>query len=93
LVLTLALALVVAVAIKVVGALLIVALLLVPAAAARPFSRTPERMAAAAAGIGAVAALTGLEASVLADTPTGPTIVCAAAVLFALSTAIFAHRH
>lgn len=85
LVLTIALALVVAVAIKVVGVLLISALLLIPAAAARPFAATPERMAAIAAGIGAFAALVGLQASFVLDTPTGPTIVCAAAVFFALT--------
>ncbi|WP_122074729.1 metal ABC transporter permease [Pseudophaeobacter sp. EL27] len=85
LVLTIALALVVAVAIKVVGVLLISALLLIPAAAARPFATTPERMAAIAAGIGALAALAGLQLSFMLDTPTGPTIVCVAAVLFALT--------
>lgn len=85
LVLTIALALVVAVAIKVVGVLLISALLLVPAAAARPFAATPERMAAIAAGIGALSALAGLQLSFMLDTPTGPTIVCVAAVLFALT--------
>ncbi|OIQ44838.1 MAG: hypothetical protein BM558_06300 [Roseobacter sp. MedPE-SW] len=85
LVLTIALALVVAVAIKVVGVLLISALLLVPAAAARPFAATPERMAAIAAGIGALSALAGLQLSFVLDTPTGPTIVCVAAVLFALT--------
>ena len=52
LILTLSLAVVVAVALKVVGVLLIAALLLIPAAAARPFSRTPEAMALLAAAIG-----------------------------------------
>ena len=85
LVLTLALALVVAVAIKVVGVLLIGALLVIPAAAARPFARTPERMAVLASGIGAVATLAGLAASWRLDTPAGPSIVCAAALAFALS--------
>ena len=85
LVLTVALALVVAVAIKVVGVLLISALLLIPAAAARPFAATPERMAAIAASIGALSALIGLQASFVLDTPTGPTIVCAAAAFFALT--------
>jgi zinc transport system permease protein len=82
-VLTLALAVVVAVAIKVVGALLITAMLIIPAAAARPLARTPEMMAALAAIIGAIAAISGLAVSYLADTPTGPSIVVAAAVLFA----------
>lgn len=85
--LTLALAVVVAVAIKVVGALLITALLIVPAAAARPFAATPERMAAVAAVIAALSALGGLGIAWLADTPAGPSIVCTAALLFAVSTA------
>ncbi|WP_407494965.1 metal ABC transporter permease [Pseudooceanicola sp. MF1-13] len=85
LVLTIALAIVVAVAIKVVGALLITAMLIIPAAAARPFARTPEAMAIAATIIAAVSVLGGLNASYTLDTPTGPTIVCVVAILFALS--------
>jgi zinc transport system permease protein len=83
--LTLSLAVVVAVAIKVVGALLISAMLIIPAATARPFSRTPEAMAAIAICIGCFVAVSGLQASYAMDTPTGPTIVCVAALLFALS--------
>ena len=86
LVLTIALALVVAVAIKVVGVLLIAAMLIIPAATARPFAATPERMAWIAAGIGGVSALGGLQLAFSFNTPTGPTIVCLAAVLFALSS-------
>ena len=88
LVLTVALAIVVAVAIKVVGVLLIAALLIIPAASARPFSRTPERMALIAAVIGALSVLGGMGGSWHFDTPTGPTIVCVAAGLFALLNAI-----
>jgi len=88
LVLTLALAVVVAVAIKVVGALLITAMLIVPAAAARPFAATPERMALAAAVIAMLSALGGLAAAFAADTPAGPTIVCVAAAAFAVSTGV-----
>jgi zinc transport system permease protein len=91
LVLTLALAVVVAVALKVVGALLIAAMLIIPAAAARGLSRTPEAMAAWAVGIGAVSALGGLWASYRLDTPAGPSIVAAAAVLF-VAIALFARR-
>ncbi|MGB3407223.1 MAG: metal ABC transporter permease [Jannaschia sp.] len=86
--LTLGLAVVVAVAIKVVGALLISALLIIPAAAARPVSRTPEGMAFYAAALGAVAALAGMGLSFSLDTPTGPTIVCIAAASFAVSNGI-----
>src|SRR5690554_3936210 len=85
LILTLALAVVVAVAIKVVGALLITALLIIPAATARPFSRSPEGMAVAATILAMTAAWAGLRASYALDTPTGPTIVCVSAVMFALS--------
>ncbi|WP_101069014.1 metal ABC transporter permease [Roseovarius salinarum] len=85
-VLTLALAVVVAVAIKVVGVLLITAMLIIPAATARPFARTPEAMALVAAGIAVAGAWTGLQASYHLDTPTGPTIVCVIAILFAAST-------
>lgn len=82
--LTVALAIVVAVAIKVVGALLISSLLIIPAAAARPISRTPESMAILAAGIGVAASIGGLRASYLFDTPTGPTIVCVATSIFVI---------
>ena len=81
------LALVIAIAMKIVGVLLITALLIVPAAAARSFARSPEQMAALAALIGAVAVAAGLSASLAFDTPSGPSVVAAAAVLFALSLA------
>lgn len=88
LLMTLALAVVVAVAIKVVGALLISALLIIPAAAARPLSRTPEMMAFLAALIGAAAALGGLAAAFQWDTPTGPTIVSIAAAAFVVTSVV-----
>ena len=81
LVLTVTLALLVAIALKVVGALLITAMLIIPAAAARSPARTPEAMAALAAGAGAVAAIAGLAASLGFDTPAGPSIVVAAVIL------------
>jgi zinc transport system permease protein len=84
-VLTIALAVVVAVAIKIVGALLIAAMLIIPAAAARGLARSPESMAAMAVGIGAVSVLAGLQLSLWQDTPAGPSIVTAAAVIFAVS--------
>jgi len=92
LILTIALAIVVAVAIKVVGALLITALLIIPAATARPFARTPEAMAFIAAALAVAAAWAGLRASYALDTPTGPTIVCASAILFAGSSIFAALR-
>ncbi|QMU59683.1 MAG: hypothetical protein GKR98_16760 [Boseongicola sp.] len=88
LVLTIALALVVAIAIKIVGALLIAAMLIIPAAAARPLSKTPERMAAIAALIGALSVVVGLRSAFILDTPAGPTIVCVAALIFAVSSLV-----
>ncbi|MEP4249161.1 metal ABC transporter permease [Tateyamaria sp.] len=85
LVLTVALALTVAVAIKAVGALLIGALLIIPPAAARPLARTPEAMALITAVFGSLSAIAGLAASFHFDTPTGPTIVCAAAAMFCIT--------
>ena len=79
-------AVVVAVAIKVVGALLIAAMLIIPAATARPFASTPERMVLAAACIGALSVAGGLQVSLYWDTPTGPSIVCVVALLFAVSS-------
>lgn len=84
LILTLALAITVAVAIKVVGALLIAALLIIPAAAARSLARTPETMVLIAAAIGAGSSIAGLQSAYVFDTPAGPTIVCVAAIVFAI---------
>jgi len=83
--LTLLLAVVVALAMKVVGILLITSLLIIPAAAARRFSRTPEAMAALAALAGCLAVTGGLAGSLRFDTPAGPSVVVAAALLFALT--------
>jgi zinc transport system permease protein len=73
---------------KVIGILLITSLLIIPAAAARPLSRTPEQMAVMAALIGAGAGVAGLFVSLGLDTPSGPSIVVAALVFFLLSLAI-----
>ncbi len=88
LVLTLALALVVAVAIKVVGALLISAMLIIPAAAARPLARTPESMSVIATLAGVLSVALGLTAAWFLDTPAGPSIVCAAALIFIVTGAL-----
>lgn len=78
-------AMVIAIAMKVVGVLLITALLIVPAATARRFAAGPEKMAVLSALIGAVAVIGGLSGSLRWDTPSGPSIVVAASVLFVLS--------
>lgn len=78
-------ALVIAISMKIVGVLLITSMMLIPAAAARPFSHTPEQMALLAALCGIIAIALGLAGSWYWDTPAGPSIVVAAAVLFLLS--------
>ena len=75
----------IAIAMKVVGILLITSLLIIPAAAARAVSKTPEQMALVASLVGMVAVLGGLAGSFQWDLPSGPAIVTAAALLFALS--------
>jgi zinc transport system permease protein len=76
-------ALVIAVSMKIVGVLLITSMMIIPAAAARRFSRTPEQMAVIAAGTGSLAVILGLAGSWHWDTPAGPSVVVAAALLFA----------
>ncbi|MCC2112771.1 MAG: metal ABC transporter permease [Hyphomicrobiales bacterium] len=76
---------VIAIAMKIVGVLLITALLIIPAATARRFAGGPEQMAMLAALIGAAAVISGLYGSLSWDTPSGPTIVVAALLLFLLS--------
>lgn len=78
-------ALVIAIAMKIVGIMLITALLIIPAATARRFSSSPEVMAVAASLIGAVAVVGGLFGSLTYDTPSGPSIVVAALLLFIVS--------
>ena len=75
-------ALVIALAMKIVGVLLITSLLIIPAATARQFSRSPEGMALLASVLGAMAVTCGLFGSLTLDTPSGPSIVVAALMIF-----------
>jgi zinc transport system permease protein len=85
LIFTLLIAVVIALAMKIVGILLITSLLIIPAAAARRFAATPGGMALVAAGFGTLAVGSGLALSLQLDTPSGPSMVVAAALLFALT--------
>jgi zinc transport system permease protein len=82
---------VVAVAMKIVGILLITALMIIPAATARRLAAIPEQMAVFASVIGCIAVVTGLLASLQWDTPAGPSIVAAAALIF-LATYVLPDR-
>lgn len=76
------LAIVISVSISVVGLLLITSMLIIPAAAARQLANRPETMMLTAAGLGALAVVLGLGASILLTTPSGPTVVIAATTVF-----------
>ena len=76
---------VIAVSMKIVGVLLITALLIIPAAAARRFASSPEKMAFVAVLIGVFSVYIGLNGSLGFDTPAGPSIVVAALMCFVLS--------
>lgn len=81
-------ALTVAVMMKVVGMLLVTALLIIPAATARRFAGNPEMMAFLAVVFGCLSVCLGLFGSFHYDTPSGPTIVVAACLLFIISLMI-----
>ena len=76
---------VIAIAMKIVGILLITSLLIIPAATARRFARGPEVMALMASGFGALAVALGLFGSLQFDTPSGPSVVVAALLIFVIS--------
>ena len=78
-------ALVVAVAMKIVGIILITALLIVPAASARRFAASPEKMALFAILLGMISVFAGIYASMAWDSPAGPSIVLASVLLFFIS--------
>ena len=82
LILVLLMTIVVAVSIRIVGILLITSLLTIPAATARHFVRSPEAMAVGASILGLIAVFGGIYGSAFLDTPTGPSIVSVATLLF-----------
>jgi zinc transport system permease protein len=83
---------VIAIAMKIVGIMLITSLLIIPAATARRFAATPETMAVLASIVGAIAVVGGLFGSLRYDTPSGPSIVVAALILFVISLLPFVRR-
>ncbi len=86
-VLMLLMALVIAIAMKIVGVLLITALLIIPAATARRLTNSPESMALLASVLACIAVIGGIAASVFVDSPTGPSVVVTAALIFLISLA------
>lgn len=81
-ILMLMIGLMIAISMKFVGALIITSLMLIPAATAKRFSSSPERMAILASLFGMLSVIGGLVLSWFKDTPTGPSIVVIAGLLF-----------
>ena len=78
--------LVVAVSIRSIGILLVSSLLIIPAATARQITVSPEGMAVLSSLLGVTSVAFGIYFSFAFDTPSGPSIVVAAASLFIFVT-------
>lgn len=79
------LAAVIALAIKFVGIVLVTALLIIPAATAQNIARNLSSMFWISLVVSLISVVTGMLASAVLRTPSGPTIVLAGTALFALS--------
>ncbi|MDO4626544.1 MAG: zinc ABC transporter permease subunit ZnuB [Pasteurellaceae bacterium] len=84
-ILMLMVALTIALSIKFVGTLIITSLLVIPAATARRFANTPEKMAIISILLSMIAVSMGLALSAFYNTAAGPSVVISSALLFLLS--------
>jgi zinc transport system permease protein len=76
---------IIAISIKMVGLLLITGMLIIPAAMARNLSNNPVQMVVYSVIGGLLSVIVGLFASLELNSPSGPSIITAALVLFILS--------
>ena len=82
---TVLLAAIIAISIKIVGLLLITGMLIMPAAMARNVSNNPNQMVKLSIIGGLLSVIIGLFSSLEINTPSGPSIITAALVLFCLA--------
>ena len=82
---TILMASIIAISIKMVGLLLITGMLIIPAAMARNISDSPQKMVFYSIIGGLLSVVLGLFSSLEFNTPSGPSIIAAALVLFILS--------
>ena len=82
---TILMAAIIAISIKIVGLLLITGMLIIPAAMARNISNNPQQMVFLSVVGGLLSVMIGLFSSLEFNTPSGPSIVGAALVLFIFS--------
>ncbi|MDF7667198.1 zinc ABC transporter permease subunit ZnuB [Orbaceae bacterium ESL0727] len=92
LILTILLALTIGISMKFVGALIITSLLIIPAATAKYYANSPEKMALFAIILGMLSILGGLCFSLFYDTPTGPSVVLSNTALFFITLLIIKIR-
>ena len=79
---TILLAAIIAISIKIVGLLLITGMLIMPAAMSRNISNNPQQMVKLSVVGGLLSVLIGLFSSLQFNSPSGPSIIAAALVLF-----------
>tara|TARA_X000001036_G_C20238437_1_gene626954 strand:- start:157 stop:624 length:468 start_codon:yes stop_codon:yes gene_type:complete len=82
---TILLAAIIAISIKLVGVLLITGMLIIPTAMSRNLSDNPKKMVLFSIIGGIMSVLIGLFSSLEFNTPSGPSIIAAALLLFILS--------
>jgi zinc transport system permease protein len=82
---TILLAAIIAISIKIVGLLLITGMLIMPAAMSRNISSNPQQMVKLSVVGGLLSVLIGLFSSLQFNSPSGPSIITAALVLFILT--------
>jgi zinc transport system permease protein len=79
------LAAIIAISIKIVGLLLITGMLIMPAAMSRNISNNPQQMVKLSLVGGLLSVLIGLFSSLQFNSPSGPSIITAALVLFSFT--------
>ena len=82
---TVLMAAVIAISIKIVGLLLITGMLIMPAAMGRNLSNNPQQMVILSVIAGLLSVIVGLFSSLQFNTPSGPSIITAALILFCFS--------
>ena len=82
---TILLAAIIAISIKIVGLLLITGMLIMPAAMSRNISNNPQQMVKLSVVGGLLSVLIGLFSSLQFNSPSGPSIIAAALVLFSFT--------
>ena len=82
---TILLAAIIAISIKIVGLLLITGMLIMPAAMSRNISNNPQQMVKLSVVGGLLSVLIGLFSSLQYNSPSGPSIITAALVLFSFT--------